>query len=76
MPNRIGSMKAISVSIGICLLALGVCSPTMAQAPPEYKVAPHAKQLPTTGSWTSRRMAVDKDNHIWVLQRPSSERQV
>jgi DNA-binding beta-propeller fold protein YncE len=74
MPNRIGSMKAISVSIGICLLALGVCSPTRAQAPPEYKVdASWPKQLPN--NWIMGQvggMAVDKDNHIWVLQRPSS----
>lgn len=74
MPNRIGSMKAISVSIGICLLTLGVCSPTMAQAPPEYKVdASWPKQLPN--NWIMGQvggMAVDKDNHIWVLQRPSS----
>jgi DNA-binding beta-propeller fold protein YncE len=74
MPNRIGSMKAISVSIGICLLALVVCSPTMAQAPPEYKVdASWPKQLPN--NWIMGQvggMAVDKDNHIWVLQRPSS----
>jgi DNA-binding beta-propeller fold protein YncE len=74
MPKRIGSMKAISGSIGICLLALGVCSPAQAQALPEYKVdASWPKQLPN--NWIMGQvggMAVDKDNHIWVLQRPSS----
>jgi DNA-binding beta-propeller fold protein YncE len=74
MPNRTGSMKAISFSIGICLLALVVCSPARAQAPPEYKVdASWPKQLPN--NWIMGQvggMAVDKDNHIWVLQRPSS----
>jgi DNA-binding beta-propeller fold protein YncE len=74
MPNRIGSMKAISFSIGICLLALGVGSLARAQAPPEYKVdASWPKQLPN--NWIMGQvggMAVDKDNHIWVLQRPST----
>src|ERR1700730_11289432 len=74
MPNRIGSMKAISVSIGICLLAIGVGSAARAQAPPEYRVdASWPKQLPN--NWIMGQvggMAVDKDNHIWVLQRPAS----
>ena len=67
-------MKAFSVSIGICLLAIGVGPAARAQAPPEYKVdASWPKQLPN--NWIMGQvggMAVDKDNHIWVLQRPST----
>jgi DNA-binding beta-propeller fold protein YncE len=74
MPKRNGSMKAISVSIGICLLAFVLYSPARAQTPAEYKVdASWPKQLPN--NWIMGQvggMAVDKENHIWVLQRPSS----
>ena len=66
--------RTASFSIGICLLALGVCSTAKPQAPPVYKVdASWPKQLPN--NWIMGQvggMAVDKNNHIWVIQRPSS----
>ena len=71
-PNR--WTKAASRSIVICLLALVTCSAAGAQAVPAYKVdASWPKQLPN--NWIIGQvggMAVDKNNHIWVLQRPSS----
>jgi DNA-binding beta-propeller fold protein YncE len=67
-------MKAILLSIGASLLALSVCSLTDAQAPPTYKVdASWPKELPN--NWIMGQvggMAVDAQDHIWVLQRPSS----
>ena len=69
-----GWRKAILFSTCTCLLALGVCSATQAQAPPEYKVdASWPKQLPN--NWIMGQvggMAVDRQDHIWVLQRPGS----
>jgi len=74
MANLNGWTKAASISIGICLLVLGICSPTRAQDPPAYEVdAAWPKPLPN--NWIMGQvggMAVDKNNHIWVLQRPSS----
>src|SRR6202049_4001443 len=74
MVNLKGWTKAASFSIGISLLALGVCSTAKAQAPPAYTVdATWPKQLPN--NWIMGQvggMAVDKNNHIWVIQRPSS----
>jgi DNA-binding beta-propeller fold protein YncE len=74
MANLDGWTKVISFSLGICLLTLGVCSTAGAQDPPVYKVdASWPKQLPN--NWIMGQvggMAVDKNNHIWVIQRPSS----
>jgi len=66
--------KIISNSIGACLLVLGVCVTTQAQTPPSYKVdASWPKQLPN--NWIMGQVggiAVDRQDHIWVLQRPGS----
>jgi hypothetical protein len=66
--------NAVSFSIGAFLFALVVCTIAMAQAPPTYKVdAAWPKQLPN--NWIMGQvggMAVDGQDHIWVLQRPSS----
>jgi DNA-binding beta-propeller fold protein YncE len=74
MANRNGCAKAASFSISLCLITLGICSIAKAQAIPVYKVdASWPKQLPN--NWIMGQvggMAVDKNNHIWVLQRPSS----
>jgi hypothetical protein len=60
--------------MGLFLLALGVCTVAMGQAPPAYKVdASWPKQLPN--NWIMGQvggMAVDGQDHIWVLQRPGS----
>jgi len=71
-PNRL--TKAAAPTIGVFLLALSVCSPAVAQTAPAYSVdATWPKQLPN--NWIMGQvggMAVDKSDHIWVLQRPSS----
>jgi DNA-binding beta-propeller fold protein YncE len=72
--NRNGCAKVASFSISLYLITLGICSTAKAQAIPVYKVdASWPKQLPN--NWIMGQvggMAVDKNNHIWVLQRPSS----
>jgi DNA-binding beta-propeller fold protein YncE len=69
-----GWRKEAAFLIAVCLLALGVYSTAKAQASPVYKVdAAWPKQLPN--NWIMGQvggMAADKNNHIWVLQRPSS----
>src|SRR5579864_2369038 len=69
-----GWMKTLLFSSGIGLLALGACPAAQAQAPPAYKVdASWPKQLPN--NWIMGQvggMAVDRQDHIWVLQRPGS----
>jgi DNA-binding beta-propeller fold protein YncE len=74
MANFNGWTKAVSFSIGTCLFALGFCAASQAQAPPVYKVdASWPKQLPN--NWIMGQvggMAVDRQDHIWVLQRPGS----
>lgn len=69
-----GWTKGFSISLGACLLMLGFCFSTSAQAPPMYKVdASWPKQLPN--NWIMGQvggMAVDKQDHVWVIQRPSS----
>lgn len=67
-------VKAASLSIGTCLLVLGAGAMAGAQAPPTYKVdATWPKELPN--NWIMGQvggMAVDSQDHIWVLQRPGS----
>jgi len=74
MPSFNGWTKVVSLSVGTCLLLLGSCFSTSAQAPPTYKVdAMWPKQLPN--NWIMGQvggMAVDGQDHIWVMQRPSS----
>jgi hypothetical protein len=69
-----GWTKTVSISIGICLLVLDVGAIASAQAPPTYKVdASWPKQMPN--NWIMGQVggiAVDRQDHIWVLQRPES----
>jgi len=69
-----GWTKKLLLSIGICLLVVAFSLSTSAQAPPAYKVdASWPKQLPN--NWIMGQvggMAVDKQDHVWVIQRPSS----
>ena len=66
--------QAALVSIGISIVALGGSPVANAQAPPAYKVnASWPKELPN--NWIVGQvggMAVDRQDHIWVLQRPGS----
>jgi DNA-binding beta-propeller fold protein YncE len=63
-------------SIAMSLFVAGLCQTALAQAAqPNYKVDPFwPKELPN--NWIVGQiggMAVDRDNHIWVLQRPRSD---
>ena len=74
MPSVFGWTKGVLFSVGICVLALGLGAAAQAQAPPAYKVdAAWPKQLPN--NWIMGQvggMAVDGQDHIWVMQRPGS----
>jgi hypothetical protein len=74
MINKNRWAKSILFSIGAFMFAHVVCSAMRAQAPPEYKVdASWPKQLPN--NWIMGQVggiAVDQQDHIWVLQRPGS----
>ena len=74
MSSLNGTTKALLFSICACVLALGVSSKASAQAPPAYKVdASWPKQLPN--NWIMGQVggiAVDRQDRIWVLQRPGS----
>ena len=65
---------SISVPIIFCGLLLAVCGFAQAQTPPLYKVdAAWPKELPN--NWIMGEVgviAVDRQDHIWVLQRPGS----
>jgi DNA-binding beta-propeller fold protein YncE len=61
--------------VGLCFCISPICQTVSAQvAPPQYKVDPYwPKELPN--NWLMAQvggMAVDSENHIWVLQRPGS----
>ena len=76
MPHLTGWTKPAWFSVGVCLIALVIGPAARAQEKdvPAYKVDPFwPKQLPN--NWILGAvgdMAVDKDNHIWVLHRPGS----
>jgi hypothetical protein len=59
----------------LCSLKLSAGPQALAQAAPQYKVDPFwPKQLPN--NWIMGQvggLTVDRENHIWVLQRPKSD---
>jgi len=67
-------IRAAVLSFAMSLPAAALCQIALAQAPPHYKVDPFwPKELPN--NWIVGQiggMAVDGNNHIWVLQRPRS----
>lgn len=74
-----GGFAMISLSKNVklfvlCIVAIGVCRSAMAQEQPSYKVdANWPKQLPN--NWIMGQVsgiAVDHEDHVWVLQRPAS----
>jgi hypothetical protein len=69
--------KPLAQWIGLCaLLVLAAALPVRAQDPPIYKVDPFwPKPLPN--KWSMQQIVdiyVDKDDHIWVLNRQSDAR--
>jgi hypothetical protein len=68
-------LKPAVCSIVVWLTVAALCQIAAAQAQPHYKVDPFwPKELPN--NWVVGQiggMAVDSDNHIWVLQRPGSD---
>jgi DNA-binding beta-propeller fold protein YncE len=62
------------IGIGTCLLAITVCRTANAQDQPSYRIDPYwPKELPN--NWVMGQvggLATDRENHIWVLQRPGS----
>jgi sugar lactone lactonase YvrE len=69
-------IRAALLLLILCFLTLGTCPQLPAQtAVPQYKVDPlWPKQLPK--NWILGQvggLAVDRENHIWVLQRPKSD---
>jgi len=67
--------KATQLFFVLWCLQLGSGPPLLAQAAPQYKVDPSwPKQLPN--NWIMGQvggLTVDRENHIWVLQRPKSD---
>lgn len=69
-------MRALARATGLCLAAAVMTSTALAQAAPKYKYDPTwPKPLPhkwKLGGVTG--LAVDKDDNIWVLDRPNDLR--
>jgi hypothetical protein len=67
-------MRAASFSVVVCAFAIVFCGTARSQDQPTYKVdADWPKQLPN--NWIMGQIggvAVDKEDHVWVLQRPGS----
>ena len=74
-PRKAKLLKPAVFSIVVWLTVAVLCQTAAAQAQPHYKVDPFwPKELPN--NWVVGQiggMAVDSDNHIWVLQRPGSD---
>lgn len=74
-PRKAKRLKPAVFSIVVWLTVAVLCQTAAAQAQPHYKVdAFWPKELPN--NWVVGQiggMAVDSDNHIWVLQRPGSD---
>jgi len=70
------SVRAIAQSVGFCLLVLCVALIALAQTAPRYRFDPDwPKPMPNKwkiGGITG--LAVDKDDNVWVLDRPNDLR--
>jgi len=71
--RRSALITAIAVQVGLCMLALYVVLGAQAASAPKYKFDPDwPKPLPNKwkmGGVTG--LAVDKDDNVWVLNRPN-----
>jgi DNA-binding beta-propeller fold protein YncE len=69
-------IRAVAISAGLCLMALCLALSSRAQTAPKYKFDPDwPKPLPNKwklGGVTG--LAVDKDDNVWVLDRPNDLR--
>ena len=76
--NRDRSVQALSQWIALCLLVLCIALGVLAQAAPKYKFDPDwPKTLPNKwkmGGVTG--LAVDKDDNVWVYDRPNDLRDI
>ena len=76
--NISGSLpvRALAISAGLCLMALCLALGAQAQTAPKYRYDPDwPKPLPNKwklGGVTG--LAVDKDDNVWVLDRPNDLR--
>jgi hypothetical protein len=65
----------VLLAFGISILSFLFVGKSSAQDPPKYEVdASWPKELPS--NWVMGQvggMAVDRHDHIWVLQRPSTD---
>jgi hypothetical protein len=61
-------------TLGLCFFAICISTIANAQQPPSYQVdAAWPKQLPKNMVLgPASAVTVDKDNHVWVLQRPAT----
>jgi hypothetical protein len=70
------SLRALAPAIGLCLLVLVIALSVLAQTAPRYRFDPDwPKTMPNKwkiGGVTG--LAVDKDDNVWVLNRPNDLR--
>ena len=64
-----------SFPLALAVFLFAIAPPALGQAPPQYAVDPSwPKPLPN--NWIMGQvggLTVDRENHIWVLQRPASD---
>ena len=76
-PTTLGAYMTFGICLAVTVLVSSLCTSdtASAQEPPKYKVeASWPKELPN--NWIMGQvggMAVDRHDHIWVLQRPGSD---
>jgi DNA-binding beta-propeller fold protein YncE len=76
--NTDKSVRALALWVGVCVLVLGVALGAQTPAAPKYKFdSEWPKPLPNKwkmGGVTG--LAVDKDDNVWVLDRPNDLREI
>jgi hypothetical protein len=73
--TQLTAIRLVFMGTALFLLAAPAPQPAVAQEPPKYQVDPSwPRELPN--NWIMGQvggMAVDKHDHIWVLQRPGTD---
>jgi DNA-binding beta-propeller fold protein YncE len=75
--DRSFRIKVYAALAGLCLLALAVSLGAQALTAPTYKFDPNWPKLPLPNKWKFggvTGLAVDKDDNVWVLDRPNDMR--